>query len=107
MGHEELLNFNLGANIFQLLLEGLGIGLRDGFLDGLRRAIDQVLGLLEPKARGGTNNLDRLDFILAGVVGCRCQKPLAELEMQILEVRRSRARRFDRVSPFIHPAINL
>src|SRR5882672_319791 len=47
---KRLLELDLGAFGFQLRLQLLGIGLRHAILDGLRRAFDQVLGLLEAEA---------------------------------------------------------
>src|SRR6185312_5842815 len=46
-----LLDLDLGAGLFHLLFDGFRVGLVDAFLDGLRRAVDQVLGLLEAQAR--------------------------------------------------------
>lgn len=42
-----LLEFDLGASVFELLLERLGVGFADTFLDGLRRTVNQILGFLE------------------------------------------------------------
>src|SRR6185436_16344662 len=42
----ELLQFDLGAGIFQLLFGSVGVGLVHAFLDGLGSAVDQVLGFL-------------------------------------------------------------
>ena len=42
-----LLDLDLGTGILELLLEGLGIGLGNRFLDGLRGAVDEVLGFLQ------------------------------------------------------------
>src|SRR6266542_1680974 len=41
-----LLDLDGGALLFELGLEGLGLFLRDAFLDRLRSAVDQVLRLL-------------------------------------------------------------
>ena len=42
-----LLDLDLGAGVLELLLEGFGVGLGNGFLDGLRCAVDEILGFLE------------------------------------------------------------
>src|SRR5262245_44088164 len=42
-----LLEFDLGAGFFQLLLGSFGVGLGNAFLHRLRSAVDQVLGFLE------------------------------------------------------------
>src|SRR6185436_19305763 len=42
-----LLDLDLRAGLFHLLLDGFGIGLAHAFLQRLRRAVDEVLGLLE------------------------------------------------------------
>ncbi len=42
-----LLQFDLAAAFFQLLLHRFGIGFRNAFLDHLRRAFDQILGFLQ------------------------------------------------------------
>src|SRR5881394_243818 len=46
----ELLEFDLGAGVFQLLLGSFGVGLVHAFLDGLGGAVHQVLGFLEAQA---------------------------------------------------------
>src|SRR5687767_9218800 len=61
-----LLDLDLGAGFLELLLEGLGVGLADAFLDGLRRAVHQVLGLLQAQARDFAHGLDRVHLVLAG-----------------------------------------
>src|SRR5262245_12623620 len=61
-----LLHFNLRTGLFHLLLDGLGIGLAHAFLDGLRRAVDEILGLLEAQARDFAHGLDGVDLVLAG-----------------------------------------
>lgn len=43
---KRLLEFDLGAGGLELLLDFLGIGLGSAFLDGLRRAFDEILGFL-------------------------------------------------------------
>ena len=49
-GNTRLLDFDLGACVFELLLERFGISLGNAFLDGLRSAIDQILGDLPADA---------------------------------------------------------
>src|SRR5690606_22482383 len=61
----KLLELCFRASVFELLLEGLGIGLRDAFLDGLRRTVDQVLGFLQAQAGSGADHLDDLDLLVA------------------------------------------
>src|SRR5690348_1076292 len=61
-----LLKLNLGAHFFELRLDLGGIILVDAFLDVLRRALDQVLGLFEAEPGNGANLLDDLDLFLAG-----------------------------------------
>ena len=39
--------------------------LADAFLDGLRRALDEILGLLQAEARDGADLLDDLDLLVA------------------------------------------
>ena len=41
-----LLNFDLGAGFFQLLLQGFSVSLGDAFLHSLGSAVDDVLGFL-------------------------------------------------------------
>src|ERR1044072_3438305 len=53
-----LLQLDRCARLFQLLLDRLGLGLRHGLLDGLRRAVDQVLRLLEAETRELAHHLD-------------------------------------------------
>src|SRR5215472_11681948 len=61
-----LLKLNLGAHFFELGLDLAGVILVDAFLDVLRRALDQVLGFLEPKSGNGADFLDDLDLLLPG-----------------------------------------
>src|SRR5579875_425668 len=60
------LELNLGAHLFE---RGLDLGrllLGDAFLDRLRRALDQILGLLQAETGNGANLFDDLDLLLAG-----------------------------------------
>src|ERR1700719_1926211 len=61
-----LLQFHLGASLFELGLDLLGFVLVDAFLDRLRRALDEVLGFLEAEAGDGADFLDEFDLLLAG-----------------------------------------
>jgi hypothetical protein len=45
-----LLDLDLGADLFELLLDRLGLVLRHPFLDRLGRALDEILGFLEAQA---------------------------------------------------------
>src|SRR5665213_201734 len=58
-----LLDFGLGAGVLELLLRSFSVGLGNGFLDRLRRAVDQVLGFLEPKAGDLAYRLDHVDLV--------------------------------------------
>src|SRR5687768_14887322 len=61
-----LLDFDFRAGFLELLLEGLGVGLADAFLDGLGSAVDQILGLLQAQAGDFAHCLDRVDLVLTG-----------------------------------------
>ena len=61
-----LLELDLGAGLFELLLDVLGVGLGDAFLEVLGRALDQVLRLLEAEARDLADDLDDVDLVGAG-----------------------------------------
>src|SRR5690606_24949634 len=60
-----LLDLDLGASFFELLLQRFGISLRHAFFHSLRSAVDQVFGFLQAQAGGSTHNLDGLDLLLA------------------------------------------
>src|SRR5208337_328781 len=60
-----LLELNLGADLLQSGLDLLGLVLGDAFLDGLRRAFDQILGLLEAERGDRADFLDDLDLLVA------------------------------------------
>src|SRR5262249_14112721 len=51
------------ACLGELLLDPLGLVLRDALLDRLRRPLDQVFGFLEPERGNLTNNLDDPDLL--------------------------------------------
>src|ERR1700728_3398816 len=61
---QSLLDGSLCASVLQLLLDRLGIRLRNAFLDRRRSALDQVLRLLEAQARDLADDLD--DAYLVG-----------------------------------------
>src|SRR6185312_10558443 len=63
------LQLDLGTSRFEILLHLLGVFLAGTFLDGLRRAFDQILGLLEAQTGDRTHGLDHFDLLLAD----RCQ----------------------------------
>src|SRR5580765_1536726 len=61
-----LLDLDGGASFLELRLDRVGFVLRDALLDGARGAVDEVLRLLEAKARDRANDLDHLDLLVAG-----------------------------------------
>ena len=65
LSKHDLLQLNLGADFFELRFELGSVVLVDAFLDRLRRAFDQVLGLLEAEPGNGADFLDDLDLLLA------------------------------------------
>src|SRR5690606_11233948 len=60
-----LLELDLGACVFQLLLDGFSVSLRDAFLDGLRCAINEVLGFLQAQAGSGADDLNDFNLLVA------------------------------------------
>src|SRR4051794_23007098 len=54
------------ARLFELALELLGLVALEALLDRLGRLVDERLGLLEAQARGGADDLDDLDLLVAG-----------------------------------------
>src|SRR5207244_12079040 len=61
----ELLDRHRRALLLELLLHVVGLGLGDPLLHRLRRAVDQVLGLLQAEPGELTDDLDDLDLLLA------------------------------------------
>src|SRR6476661_3371777 len=59
-----LLDLRLAAGVIQLLFRGFGVGLVDAFLDRLRRAVDQVLGFLQPQPGDFAHGLDYVDLVI-------------------------------------------
>src|SRR5690242_964920 len=66
MRNASLLELDRGTRLLELLLDLLGLALADAFLDRLRRALDQVLGLLEAEAGDRADLLDDVDLLVAG-----------------------------------------
>src|SRR5262245_4044234 len=58
-----LLELDGGTGSFELFLELLGVFLGQAGLDGLGRAVDEVLGFLESQAGGRPDNLDDVDLL--------------------------------------------
>src|SRR4051812_10643188 len=61
----ELLKGGLSANFLNLLLCSFGISLRHCLFDGLRCAVNEILGFLESEAGDLANDLDDLHFVSA------------------------------------------
>ena len=62
-----LLDFDLGARFLELLLDGSGFVLGNAFLDGLGRAIDEVLGFFQAQAGDFANCLNDVDLVAANI----------------------------------------
>src|SRR4051812_36104762 len=56
-----------GAGLLELLLERVGVVLRETLLDGLRSGVRDVLGLLEAQTGRGPDHLDDRDLRAAGL----------------------------------------
>src|SRR5690606_36245384 len=65
-GGSGLLQLYRGAGALELRLQLLGLVLRRGLLDGVRRAVDHVLGLLQAEPGDGADLLDDGDLVRAG-----------------------------------------
>src|SRR5258708_39168141 len=63
---EGLLDLDRRSLLLELLLHVLGLGLGHLLLDRLRRAVDEVLGLLQAEPRELAHDLDDLDLLVAG-----------------------------------------
>src|SRR5688572_16508382 len=61
-----LLHLDAGAGALEGLLRGVGGFLGHLLQDGLGRAVDQILGLLEAEARERAHLFDHLDLLVAG-----------------------------------------
>ena len=59
----DLLDLDLGALLFEGRLDLLGLVLGDALLDGLRRRVDEVLGLLEAEPGELADDLDDRDLV--------------------------------------------
>src|SRR5262245_49493351 len=57
-----LLDLDLRAGLFELLLDGRGFVLVHAFLDWLGRGLDEVLGFLQAEAGDFTDDLDDVDL---------------------------------------------
>ena len=69
-----LLQGHSGAGLFQLALDLLGLLLVHALGDGLRSALDDLLGLLQAQAGDLADNLDDGDLVVAEALelrGCR------------------------------------
>src|SRR3954452_18518726 len=62
----ELLQLDAAAGLLELGLQLLGLVALDALLDGLRRLVDERLGLLEAQAGRRADDLDDLDLLVAG-----------------------------------------
>src|SRR4026207_838783 len=60
----KLLDLDLRAAFFQLLLHGVAFFFRDTGLHGLRSAFDQILRLFQTEAGKFANDLDDLDLLI-------------------------------------------
>src|SRR5437868_14837689 len=63
----ELLDFDFRSGLFELLLDGRRLVLVNAFLDGLGRAVNQILGFFQPQAGDFANRLDDVDLVSAHV----------------------------------------
>src|SRR4051794_25749442 len=61
-----LLELDSRAGLLELLLELVRLVLADAFLDRLRRALDEILRLLQPERGDGADLLDDVDLLVAG-----------------------------------------
>ena len=63
----ELLDLDAGAGLLELGLGAVGLCTRDGFADGFRGRVHEVLGFLESEAGDLTDRLDDVDLGVTGV----------------------------------------
>src|SRR5882757_703164 len=61
----QLLDFDLGAGLFELLLDGGRFVLINAFLDGLWSAVNEILGFFQAQAGDFANRLDDVDLVAA------------------------------------------
>src|ERR1700674_794311 len=66
-GPSKLLDLDLGAGLFELLLDGGRFVLVDAFFDGLRSAIHQVLSFFEAQAGDFADRFNDVDLVAANV----------------------------------------
>ena len=57
-GQVKLFKFNFSASLFELLLEALGVSLRETFLNNARSAVNEFLSFLEAKTGELLNELN-------------------------------------------------
>src|SRR5262249_54969036 len=60
-----LLDFDLGTGVFNLFLDRGGLVLVDPLFDRFWRAIDQILGFLQPETGDFADRLDHVDLVRA------------------------------------------
>ena len=65
---KQLLDRNFGAGFFERLLDLLGLFLGNAFLDGLRRALDEVLRFFQAERGDLADGLDDIDLLVAGAL---------------------------------------
>src|SRR5919204_1058816 len=87
-----LLELDLGAGLFQLRLDLVGLFLGRALLDRVGSAVDQVLGLLQAQAGDRANDLDHLDLLVAGVGEHDVEGGLLLRRRCAVAARRGRAR---------------
>src|SRR6476619_3535414 len=78
-----LLDLRGSTGVVELLLDGLGVRLRNGLLDHREHALDEVLGFLEPQAGDLADHLDDADLV-------RAEACHGDGELRLLFGRRSR-----------------
>src|ERR671912_758304 len=61
-------DLDLRAHVLELLADRLGLFLVDAFLQRLGRALDEVLGFLQPEAGDLADDLDDLDLVRADLL---------------------------------------
>src|SRR5262245_64497305 len=61
------LDLDGAADFLDLLLDVLGLGLRNAVFDRLGRTLDEVLGFLQTQSGDGAHDLDHLDLLRPGV----------------------------------------
>src|SRR5207249_3310162 len=59
----ELLDFDLGADVFELFLDRCGFVLRNPFLDRLGSALHEIFRFLQTEAGDFADNLNDIDLI--------------------------------------------